>query len=79
MLPQRNPPASRFGLLMQRVMRQRLKAKGLPNSPQHALRLLQRIQQHHVRLNGQATSGISVIERDQLKLFSELEIARPTA
>jgi hypothetical protein len=30
-------------------------------------------------LNGQATSGISAIERDQLKLFSELEIARPTA
>lgn len=68
-----------IALLMQRVMRQRLKAKGSQYSPQHALRLLQRIQQHHVRLNGQATSGISAIERDQLKLFSELEIARPTA
>lgn len=68
-----------IALLMQRVMRQRLKAKGSSYSPQHALRLLERIHQHRIRLNGQPTSGISAIEREQLKLFSELEIARPTA
>lgn len=68
-----------IALLMQRVMRQRLKAAGSPYSPQHALRLLARIHQHRVRLNGQAASGISAIEREQLKLFSELEISRPTA
>lgn len=64
---------------MQRVMRQRLKAKGSSYSPQHALRMLERIQQHRIRLDGQATSGISAIEREQFKLFSELESARPTA
>lgn len=68
-----------IALLMQRVMRQRLKAAGSPYSPQHALRLLARIHQHRVRLNGQAASGISAIEREQLKLFSELEISRPAA
>jgi transposase len=61
-----------IALLMQRVMRQRLKAKGSSCSPQHALRLLERIRQHRIRLNGQATNGISAIEREQLKLFSEL-------
>jgi hypothetical protein len=68
-----------IALLMQRVMRQRLKAAGSQYSPQHALRLLARIHQHRIRLNGQATSGVSAIEREQLKLFAELEIARPTA
>ena len=64
---------------MQRVMRQRLKAAGSAFSPQHALRLLGRLQQHHLKLNGQAVSGISAIDRVQLKLFAELEIARPAA
>lgn len=68
-----------IALLLQRVMRQRLKAAGSTHSPQHALRLLSRIHQHRVRLGGQPTTGISAIEREQLKLFSELEIPKPAA
>jgi hypothetical protein len=68
-----------IALLMQRVMRQRLKAAGSTFSPQHALRLLGRVQQHRLRLNGQALSGISAIDREQLKLFAELEITKPAA
>jgi hypothetical protein len=68
-----------MALILQRVMRQRLKAAGSSLSPDHALALLRQVQKHSIRLQGQSVTGVSRIDRTQLQLFSNLGVSKPTA
>jgi hypothetical protein len=68
-----------MALILQRVMRQRLKAAGSALSPDHALQILRRVQQHRVRMHGRQLDGVSRIDKAQLELFSNLGVSRPGA
>jgi len=67
-----------MALLLHRVMRMRLKAKGVGLSPERVLAQLKQIQHHSVMLNEQRLTGITKLEAEQLKLFEALGIDRPT-
>ena len=68
-----------MALILQRVMRMRLKAAGSTLSPDHALLALRRVQQHRIRLADQLVSGISRIDVEQLQLFADLGVGKPIA
>ena len=69
-----------LALVLHRVMRARLRAKGASASPDRALELLRRIQRHKICVNKHHDiSGVSATSREQLDLFSALEISRPKA
>jgi transposase len=66
-----------LALVLYRVMRMRLKAKGHPASPRTALDLLARIQKHTTHIGPQTFSGISNPQPEQLNLFDALDVKRP--
>ena len=69
-----------LALLLYRVLRLRLKARGSPTSPERALEIARRIQYHQVTLHQrQSASGLSVVTPQQKELFETLALPEPTA
>ena len=66
-----------LALVLYRVMRMRLKAKGNATSPKTALELLARIQKHTTHIGPQTFYGISNPQPEQLNLFDALDVKRP--
>jgi transposase len=66
-----------LALVLYRVMRMRLKAKGHSASPRTALDLLERIQRHTSKIGERTLNGLSTITPEQLELFDTLDIPKP--
>ena len=66
-----------LALVLYRVMRMRLKAKGHSASPRTALDLLERIQRHTTSIGEQTLDGLSTINPEQLELFDTLNLPKP--
>ncbi len=74
------PSAGRLELLalvLYRVMRMRLKAKGHSASPRTALDLLARIQKHTAHAGNRTLQGISRTTPEQLDLFEAMDLPKP--
>lgn len=68
-----------LALVIQRVMRWRIRKHGLPLSPEHLLERLKAIQHHRVRLaTGTVLNGVSAISPEQRSLFEAIEVPAPT-
>ena len=67
-----------LALVLYRVMRMRLKAKGHSASPRTALDLLARIQRHRAKIAEHLVDGISTTTSEQLELFNTLNLPKPT-
>ncbi len=69
-----------LALLLYRVLRLRLKARGSPIPPERALEIARRIQYHQVTLHQrQSASRLSVVTPQQKELFETLALPEPTA
>jgi transposase len=66
-----------LALVLYRVMRMRLKAKGHSASPRTALDLLERIQRHTTNIGERTLNGLSTITPEQLELFDTLDLPKP--
>ena len=66
-----------LALVLYRVMRMRLKAKGHTASPRTALDLLARIQRHQAKIGEQSLEGTTTTTPEQLELFDTLNITKP--
>lgn len=66
-----------LALVLYRVMRMRLKAKGHSASPRTALGLLARIQRHQAKIGERSLDGISTTTPEQLELFNSLNLPKP--
>ena len=66
-----------LALVLYRVMRMRLKAKGHAASPRTALDLLARIQKHTAHIGERTFKGISRTQPEQLDLFDALSLPKP--
>lgn len=66
-----------LALVLYRVMRMRLKAKGHTASPRTALDLLARIQKHTAHAGNRSLHGISKTTPDQLDLFDAMNLPKP--
>jgi transposase len=66
-----------MALVLYRVMRRRLKAKGHSASPRTALDLLARIQRHSAKIGERTLDGLSTTTTEQLELFDTLNLPKP--
>ena len=66
-----------LALVLYRVMRMRLKAKGHAASPRTALDLLARIQKHTAHIGDRTFNGTSKTTPEQLDLFDALSLPKP--
>ncbi len=66
-----------LALVLYRVMRMRLRAKGHSASPRTALDLLARIQRHTTHIGTKTFTGTSRSQPEQLNLFEALDIPKP--
>ncbi len=66
-----------LALVLYRVMRMRLKAKGHAASPRTALDLLARIQKHTAHIGNRTFNGTSKTTPEQLDLFHALSLLKP--
>jgi len=66
-----------LALVLYRVMRMRLKAKGHSASPRTALDLLERIQQHVARIGPTTKTTLTRQQPEQLDLFEALDLKTP--
>lgn len=66
-----------LALVLYRVMRMRLKAKGHAASPRSALSLLARIQKHTAHAGTRSFHGLSKTTPEQLDLFDALNLPKP--
>jgi len=66
-----------LALVLYRVMRMRLKAKGQTASPRTALDLLARIQKHTAHIGVRTFNGTSTTTPEQLNLFDALNLPKP--
>ena len=66
-----------LALVLYRVMRMRLKAKGHAASPRTALDLLARIQKHTAHAGTRSLHGISKTTPEQLDLFDAMNLPKP--
>jgi hypothetical protein len=66
-----------LALVLWRVMRMRLKAKGQSASPRTALDLLARIQRHTAHSGKRSFHGLSKTTPEQLDLFDSLDLPKP--
>jgi transposase len=66
-----------LALVLYRVMRMRLRAKGHSASPRTALDLLARIQQHTAHIGARTFNGTSTTTPEQLNLFDALNLPKP--
>lgn len=67
-----------LALVLWRVMRMRLKAKGNATSPRRALDLLATLHQHVTRIGSTTTTGLTRQQPEQLDLFDALGLKKPT-
>ena len=68
---------SYLALVLYRVMRMRLKAKGHSASPRTALDLLARIQRHQAKVGERSVEALSTTTPQQLELFDALNLPKP--
>jgi hypothetical protein len=68
-----------LALLLNRVMRLRLRAHDSELSPQRALGMVRAVQWYRVRVGRTEKSGVTVIAPEQRKLFEQLQLPSPTA
>ena len=66
-----------LALVLYRVMRMRLKAKGHTASPRTALDLLARIHRHQARIADRKFEGTTTLTTEQLDLFEALNLPKP--
>jgi len=66
-----------LALVLYRVMRMRLKAKGHSASPRTALDLMERIQQHVARIGPATKTTLTRQQPEQLDLFEALDLKKP--
>lgn len=66
-----------LALVLYRVMRMRLKAKGAQESPKTALDLLGRIQRHQAKIGDRSIEGLTTTTPEQLELFDALNLPKP--
>lgn len=66
-----------LALVLYRVMRMRLKAKGHSASPRAALDLLARIQKHTAHAGKRTMQGISTTTPEQLDIFEVMDLPKP--
>jgi len=66
-----------LALVLYRVMRMRLKARGHSESPRTALDLLARIHRHDARIADRKLEGITTPSPEQLDLFDTLNLPKP--
>jgi hypothetical protein len=66
-----------LALVLYRVMRMRLKAKGNATSPRRALDLLATLHQHVTRIGPTTTTGLTRQKPEQLDLFDALGVKKP--
>ena len=66
-----------LALVLYRVMRMRLKAKGHSASTRTALDLLARIQKHTAHIGDRTFNGTSTTTTEQLDLFDALSLPKP--
>jgi len=66
-----------LALVLYRVMRMRLKAKGHAASPRTTLDLLARIQRHEAKVGKRSVAGLSTTTPDQMELFDTLDLPKP--
>lgn len=66
-----------LALVLYRVMRMRLKAKGHAASPRTALDLLARIHKHQARIADKTFQGTTTPTPEQLELFDALSLPKP--
>jgi hypothetical protein len=66
-----------LALVLWRVMRMRLKARGHGASPRTALDLLARIQKHTAHAGKRSFHGLSATTPEQLNLFDSLDLPKP--
>ena len=66
-----------LALVLYRVMRMRLKAKGHAASPRTALNLLARIQKHTAHAGNRSLHGINKTTPEQLDLFDAMNLPKP--
>ena len=66
-----------LALVLHRVMRMRLKARGHSASPRAALDLLACIQKHTAHIGDRTFNGTSKITPEQLDLFESLNLSKP--
>jgi hypothetical protein len=66
-----------LALVLYRVMRMRLKARGHAASPRTALDLLARIQKHTAHIGARTFNGTSATTPEQLDLFDALSLPKP--
>jgi len=68
-----------LALVIQRVMRHRIKANGFPMSPEELLYRLRAVQHHRVRLStGKQLTGVTTIRPEQQELFDAIGVEKPT-
>jgi len=68
-----------LALVIQRVMRYRLKKTGFPMSPEELLYRLKAVQHHRVRLStGKQLAGVTTIRPEQQELFDAIGVEKPT-
>ncbi len=68
-----------LALVIQRVMRHRVKKNGFPMSPEELLYRLRAVQHHRVRLStGKQLDGVTTIRPEQQQLFDAIEVEKPT-
>ena len=68
-----------LALVIQRVMRLRIKRSGLSMSPEELLYRLRAVQRHNVRLaTGTTLTGVSSMTPEQRALFEAIEVRQPT-
>ena len=68
-----------LALVLYRVMRMRLKARGNSLSPTSALQLLGRIQQHRATIGEHTYRGISRMTAQQTQIFQDLNLQKPAS
>jgi hypothetical protein len=66
-----------LALVLYRVMRMRLNARGHSASPRTALDLLARIHRHHAKVAERKLEGITTPTPEQLDLFEKLNLPKP--
>ena len=66
-----------LALVLYRVMRMRLKARGHSASPRTALDMLARIQRHSTKIGERSIDGLSTTTPEQLELFNTLNLPKP--
>ena len=68
-----------LALAIQRVMRWRIRERGLPISPERLLERLKAIQYHRVRLaTGKVLTGVTAVSPEQRSLFEAIGVDTPT-